>query len=685
MSSICWLLQTTQWFFTMAALLLAAVSIICHSPDAVRAVVQEGRPFVLAVDAVDGDEAARVAICVEGKRSYRPSNLVHCVDLRSMQIRFAKEFPEAIRHAAIAPGGDWAVVSGDSKTWRFNMKSGAATLLFADVAGLVAIDSEGALIAVAMNNHRGFSRIDPADNLRVYDLEKEMWKVTHNSGIVQFADLAFAGKKVLTIGLGGAVYSRARRAYFGAVTLDVESGKASLKKSETPYDYNDDPPRLTPAEIKKVRAKETAAQQKITDWKEFDASGHGLGDTEFFGVKERDGQMHVVLNRWAGGQSGGVWSGFHFQLKPNGEVSHRSFDNAMRLQQIGDDMVAVRYADENYEAENFFSGAKFEIPRMKGSDSRKFWSQNTHAGLLVQDQAELQLFRPTEKPSAWTKPTDVELAQAYAVSSTDGRFIAIAAHGASKIEVRNGDTGEVIKQLPFKKDKGTYLLAMAFSPDGNQLAVKESHLQVFSTETFEIIAEEKVEEKAYYWHVSWVDGGWLLGGASESVLFHGMRGWGTRFAISEAFRAEPIIVNGEKCLLLETRYGTAYIANASSGKIIQQWSIRKYHSTSGRIRLPPAAKVFFDGKLLVRQIGSTGRFVLTRTSDLTTIATIAPIPQGRGVIGWVLTTPDGRWAASKEVEAKIEDRLVVYRNNEPLSVAAMQEYKIDDLKTILPK
>lgn len=667
--------------YIMHSILSAALLILAPQASPVRAVVQEGRPQVIAIDANETETAARVALCTEGGRGYRATNLVQCVDVANGRIRFTTEAPQRIMQGAIAPSGEWAVVCGETDTYRIDMNTGEISVMIRGLVGHVAISDDDSQIAIGISQRLsgGFDRED-LSNLRIYDVAAKKWSAKTATGIAIMNDVVFSGDEVLAVGLGGRVFSRARRAYFAAAKFNWKTGELSVEKSETPFVHQVDPERLTPPEIKLLQKQREATQHAIGEFDHLDASGHNLGRTRTFALHEREDGVHVVLNRWAGGANGGYWAGLHLVLNESGEIAYETFDDAMDLVEMRGDMVAQRYGETAYQCTNLFTDATFEVPRREG----KVHYGVTESGLLIDNEETLRMLVPESDAVVWEQPAATGFSRSYYAASGDGKLVAISAMDSDTIEIRRATDGKVIANV--KRESAipkSYIRAMAFSPDSATMAVLENTLRIYRSDTWEKTTEEILPDKSYIQHVCHVGGEWLLGGASESVLFNPMTGWGTRFDVSEAHRATPVEVGGKKCLLLETRGGRAVVADAESGEIKAEWINKEYYSSS-IVHLPPALLVVFGGKAIIRQMGNSGRFTIQRTSDLQTVATFVPIPLKRGVIGWVMTTPDGRWAASKEVrDAGIEKRLVLYREGEPLDSAEVAKFEVKDARAIL--
>ena len=661
----------------MVLLLATTIAAVVQPTPPVRAVVQEARPTILAVQPGDADAPSPFAICTEGGRNKPRSALVHGVDLQGKRLRFTVEMPQVIRFAAVSPSGEWAAVGGESDTYRLDLKTAEYSVLFADSVGQLAISPDGIHLAIAeLYGEDPFGRPERACKLKVFDLETQKWIADQPTPIVQMEDICFHGDEVVGVGIGGRLYTRRRLAFLANARLNWNTDKLTFEKSAEPYAFNIDVKRRTPKEIAALREHRQPTREAMDELRPaWDAAGNSLGYTKVFGIFDRGEAVHFTYNRWAGGDNGGAWSGIQVALENTGEIEHRSMDDAMRMQPMGGDMVVLRYGEKVHPTENLLTGDSFEVPRIDYTTGTEA-QVKTAAGLLVQQDDKLHFHRPGKPSLAWTVEFAEELRLTFAASSADGKFFALVPQQSKTIQIRSGETGEVIERIKRESEEpGHHLRALIFSADGKQMAVVEERFRVYRTDNWERVVDQPLQPRKYYSHLCSIGSDWLLGGAEDSIILDPMTGQKRAFEVRETFRATSFVLGETKCLLLENRYGDAFVVNFASGEVLRRWVVRDYHSSSRVVNLPPAAEVVFGGKLLIRQIGSTGRAVIARASDLQTIATVVPVPISRGQIGYIMFTPDGYWIASDDVvDAGIEKRLALFQGSNPLNADEMAKY-----------
>ena len=661
----------------MSILLAAALALVAAAGAPVRAVVQQSHPIVLAVS--DERKGAGYAVCGEQSLTGTTHPLIHVLDLKTQRIIQTTEFEQRIDRAVISPSGAWALLTGTTHIYRFDLFSGEYEVMFRNFTGAAAISADESIIVLLGQETIEPSLLRPGNcQLRVFDTAKHAWLSETTTSIVIPQAVSIEGDQIVAFGKGGRLYSRLQDGFFCLQTSNWKTGEQQEQRSPLRFDASSDVPPLMPAKFVALKKLRETTQRRILHSPQTPGSDRimprvTLGYTKKFMAVEDAGELHVVLNRWAGGDRGD-WSALHVTIDADGEIRHKSFADAMNLHVSAGQPVHTRYGFDMQPATNLISGEEFALPRFDREDQG--WIHHTFAGDLVYRDKKLALYRPQKESLAWSTDETIRWFRAQTAASGNGKFIAIAKHDRAVVQVRDATTGKMIRAIARENDEDRYLRGLALSHSGDKLAITEERLRVFRVATGELFFDEPIERKSYISRSLWLGDDVLLGGGTQTTLYRPDTGSQKRFNLGEALFGKRIVVRREPCVLIESRRGDAVVLQEQTGKQLGSWVVGRHQSTSGWQLSPPRAMIAFQGRLLVRQVSDTGRIALMQCSDLSTVATVVPIPIDRGKIGWVITTPDGYWTASSEIQNIGTNQYIsLFRGHEALSSEEAKEFE----------
>lgn len=604
-------------------------------------------------------------------------NILELHELAGPTLIRVLEYPQAVRCAALGPGGRWCIIGLDDRLVREDLVAGAREPLNFRPASALALDASGERLALVRQQWTdevnpllpaGSAPLRSVTELSVWDLGSEACLgraatvIAHRMGT-----LVWSGDRVLFEGPDEGIMDHVTRGHRWLTTLSLPTGLAEMARGAENKEARQ-------TWISAITAARAAELELVPDRVRARWAGHPAVEQPWVErwnsavtmAEPRPGELVVALPR-------GYGVGTLF-VSADGTISTgpilTDFIHGHPPRAVAGRILAPKHTAGAAEMHDLARQTVVSaMPRLNqlGTDQQ---IRYVSTGWLVTGPRETAYFEPNQDGPRWTvqgSPNPVWGPGArrtkrpwlhVPTASATRRLVALCSDPAQHtLEVRSCDDGRVVMTFPGPEMDLTGAAA-AFDASGERLAVAwNDSVSLRAVPGGELIAEAAVDlgSSRALRRIIALDGGWWVAAdlSTAHVLDRDLR---QRFSVpaGHALAANWIGAGDDRSLLIIGETGDIRVADARTGSVTySSYGVLQPHITSPR-EGPAQGGVVFGGRVVVRNTGHAGTVELLAASDLRPLMRIQVVPVGERDLGWIAWTPDGLWDASDGAEAFVQ-------------------------------